>query len=123
MRQASVSRPSAGEQLIADTKLKQRFHDAHERRAYARAVETAKRLVDAPELVERGRRFAEQVMRPDPHMARYYETWSKLLNQDVGTIARNLIEDSQHGALLRDTCPVFVTFTRQELESLQTSPA
>jgi hypothetical protein len=119
MPQQTEHHPSAGDQLIAEVNLKRRFHDAHERRAYARAVETAKRIVDDPALVERGRHFAERFMRPDPHMARYYEMWSKLLDEDPGTIARSLIEDSQRGALLRDSSPVFVAFTRRELETLR----
>jgi hypothetical protein len=53
MRPSPVSRSSAGDRLIAEAKLKQRFRDAHERRAYARAVETAKRLVNDPGLIER----------------------------------------------------------------------
>ncbi len=109
---------SHGERLIAGACLKQHFHDAHERRAYLRAVETAKRLADDPTLLQPGRTFAERFMRMDPHLSPYYALWLDLLSKDALSVARSLIEDSEQGALLRDTSPVFVTFTEQELAAL-----
>ena len=46
-------------------------------------------------------------MLPDPHQHDYGRMWLSLLDQSPEAIARALLEDSDQGALLRQTRPVF----------------
>jgi hypothetical protein len=97
-----------GEQLARALAQKTAFYDAHERRAYARMVEVAGRLIDDPTLIDQGRTFLERFTRHDPHQRTAYRTWDQLLTSSVTEIARQLLEDTERGAWLRDTAPVFV---------------
>lgn len=106
------------EQFIDTLALKRSFYDAHEERAYLRAVETARRLLVEPALLERGTEHLERFVRPDPHQARYYALWSETLAQGVTEVVRKLLEDSERGAALRDSSPVFVPLSKEELTAL-----
>jgi hypothetical protein len=108
-----------GERLVGSLPMKELFYDAHERRSYLRAVEIAKRLVDDPSLVARGKEFLERFSRRDPHQTAAYRKWSKIL-RDAGPeeIARMLLQDSAEGAELRETAPVFVVIHEQEARRL-----
>lgn len=97
-----------GERLLASLPLKREFYDRHEKRSYLAAREIARRIVDDPDLLLAGREFIERFMRPDPHQELYYRLWDELLRLPPTEIARRLLEDSDQGALLRDTYPVFV---------------
>ena len=97
-----------GENLLASIKLKSVFYDRHERRAYLRAVEIAKHIVDDPSLIRMGEAFLERHMRFDPHQARYYSLWKRALTLPPEDISRALLEDSDLGAELRGSAPVFV---------------
>ena len=97
-----------GERQIASWPKKTSFHDAHERRAYLRMVQVASRLIDDATLLQRGRAFLERHSRGDPHQRAAYEVWDRLLEAAPEEIARALLADTEEGALLRDTAPVFV---------------
>jgi hypothetical protein len=68
----------------------------------------AARLIDDPSLVRNGRAYAQRHMATDRAQADYFAMWQTLLQRDVQEIVRCLLEDTPHGALLRDTQPVFV---------------
>jgi hypothetical protein len=95
--------------LFVSTSSKQSFWDRHEMRAYFRAAEIGRRLVQDPRLVAVGREYIERFMRNDPHQAYYYRLWSHTLTLAPEDIARKLLEDSPDGALLRDSCPCFLS--------------
>jgi hypothetical protein len=103
-----------GERLLQSIKLKDHFHDNHDRRAYLRTVEVAKRIVDEPELVQRGRAFLERFTRNEPNHRTAYEAWNDLLRLSPEEIAIRLLADNEQGTLLRDSAPVFVVFSREE---------
>jgi hypothetical protein len=109
---------SAGESLVISLPLKTEFYDRHERRAYLRAIETAKRIVDSPEVIAHARVFVDRHFRTDPHQRVAFETWRKLLERPPEAIACALLEDSDAGAELRGSAPVFFVIggeTRLEL--------
>jgi hypothetical protein len=95
--------------LLDRAALKVRFHDPHDRRAYARAVEIAARILDDPSLLERGRAYLERFMRADPRQRRAYELWLKVLTLGAERVALALVADDEEGAYLRSTAPVFTT--------------
>lgn len=95
--------------LLARAASKARFHDAHERRAYARAVEVAARILDDPALLERGRAYLERFVRDDPRQEGAYELWLQTLALGAEAVALSLIADDDKGAYLRSTAPVFTT--------------
>jgi hypothetical protein len=97
-----------GEILIASLPPKTTFYDRFEQRSYALAQEVARRIVDEPSLVRAGADHLDRFVRPDPHQRRYYELWSEILILPPAEIARRLLADTAQGALLRETCPVFV---------------
>lgn len=99
---------SAGEALVASVTLKTDFYDRHERRAYLRAIEIAKRIVDDPSAVANAVRFLEKHVRPDARQRQSYQIWKALLTQPPAAIARALLEDGEHAAELRNSAPVFV---------------
>ena len=96
-----------GDTFLLTISLKSEFRDAHERRAYRRAMEIAKRIVDKPALVLQGRTYLERFIREDPHQRRVYETWDKLVDEEPQAIGRQLLADDAIGAFLRETAPVF----------------
>lgn len=107
-----------GEQFVAALPRKLRFYDRNERRSYELTRAVAARLVDDPDLVQQGFAHARRHMGSDASQARYFAVWEQLFSQDVREIVRQLLEDSPHGALLRDTQPVFCVLpseVRQEI--------
>jgi hypothetical protein len=104
-----------GQRLVESLPLKARFYDAHERRSYLRMVAIASRIVDEPQLIEAGRAYLDRFARNDPHQTSAYETWIRVLDGfPPEQIAARLLEDTDAGALLRDTAPVFVVITPEE---------
>ncbi|HKS64400.1 MAG TPA: hypothetical protein VJT13_22045 [Xanthobacteraceae bacterium] len=65
-------------------------------------------MIDEPTLVREGLAHARKHMATDPNQSAHFEMWQALLRRDVEEIVRSLLEDTPHGALLRDTQPVFV---------------
>lgn len=99
---------SPGERRVASLSLKSRFYDRHEQRAYGRAIEIARRIVDDPSAISNARRFLEEHVLPDPHQMGTYELWTQILTLPRKAIAIALLEDSHRGEELRGTAPVFV---------------
>ena len=96
-----------GEQFIASLPAKTQFYDRNERRSYELTRVVAARLIDDPSLVRNGLEHARRHMGADASRGRYFKMWDELLRNDVTDIARQLLEDTPRGALLRDTQPVF----------------
>ena len=96
-----------GQHLIGSLRLKERFHDAHDRRSYLRMVEIAKRIVDDPSLVQRGREYLDRFIRNDPHQQSNCRLWDETLRLPSEEIARQLLSDTPRGAELRESAPVF----------------
>ena len=92
----------------AASQLKSVFHDRHEARAYRKAMAIAQRLVRDPSLVSNAKTFLEKFMSGDPHQKRYYDLWTKTLELTADEIASALLEDSDLGAELRASAPVFI---------------
>ena len=103
-----------GERFIGSVPRKADFHDRNKRRSYELTRQVAARLIDDPGLVANGRSYLERLVRPDPAQAYAYTLWADLLNQDVGQIVRQMLEDSPKGDLLRDTQPVFTVLSPEE---------
>lgn len=112
-----------GDSFVRSLPLKQAFYDSHERRAYLRATEIARRIVDQPELIEAGRAFLDRFTRPDPHQAAAYDLWLSTLALSPEDIAERLLEDSDQGAALRDSAPVFVTLPKEDLRRIWAASA
>jgi hypothetical protein len=107
-----------GEQFVAALPRKLRFYDRNERRSYELTRAVAARLVGDPDLVQQGLAHARRHMGSDASQARYFEVWEQLLKEDARAIARQLVEDTPRGAVLRDTQPVFCVLPpdlRQEI--------
>lgn len=98
---------SPGEKLLASVSLKREFRDGHDRRAYMRSLEIAKRIVDDPSLLLKGRQFLERHVRPDAHQQSVFAIWSAILDLPAREVARILIADDERGQSLRETAPVF----------------
>ncbi|KAB7783402.1 hypothetical protein [Methylorubrum populi] len=103
-----------GERFVGSVPRKADFHDRNKRRSYELTRQVAARLIDDPGLVANGRSYLERLVRPDPAQAHAYTLWADLLNQDVGQIVRQMLEDSPKGDLLRDTQPVFTVVSPGE---------
>jgi hypothetical protein len=107
-----------GEQFVDALPRKLRFYDRNERRSYELTRAVAARLIDDASLVQQGLAHAKRHMDSDACQARYFEMWEHLLKEDARAIARQLLEDTPRGALLRDTQPVFCVLpqeVRQEI--------
>lgn len=107
-----------GELFVESLPKKVRFYDRNERRSYELTRAVAARLIDEPTLVQQGLAHARRHMSSDDYHSEYFLVWEELLLRDVGDIARQLLEDSPRGALLRDTQPVFCVLPselRQEI--------
>ena len=107
-----------GEQFIASLPAKTQFYDRNERRSYELTRVVAARLIDDPSLVSNGLAHARRHVGADASQSRYFKMWDELLRGDVADIARQLLEDTPRGALLRDTQPVFCVLppeVRQEV--------
>ncbi len=103
-----------GERFVGSVPRKADFHDRNKHRSYELTRQVAARLIDDPGLVANGRSYLERLVRPDPAQAHAYTLWADLLNQDVGQIVRQMLEDSPKGDLLRDTQPVFTVVSPEE---------
>lgn len=100
------------------TGLKQDFRDRYELRAYLRSILLAKRLIDSPGLVKRGREFLEKFVRDDPRQRAVFDLWVGMLALPVPILVANLLADDERGALLRETAPVFAVISREEVSEL-----
>lgn len=103
-----------GERFVGSFPRKADFHDRNKRRSYELTRWVAARLIDDPGLVANGRSYLERWVRPDPAQSHAYRLWTDLLDQDVGQIVRQMLEDSPKGDLLRDTQPIFAVMSQQE---------
>ena len=97
-----------GEQFVQSLPRKTRFYDRNERRSYALTCAVAARLIDDPALARNGLLHAQRHMAADRRQTDYFAMWQRLLQRDIQEIVRSLLEDTSHGALLRDSQPVFV---------------
>lgn len=109
-----------GEAFLASVPLKTVFYDRYEERAYRRAIQIAKRIVDDPSTIQNAVSYIERHVRSDPRQAATYEMWKRLLQASGIEIAVALLEDSERGTELRNTAPVFVVLGGETaLESLR----
>jgi hypothetical protein len=112
---------SLDRRLDGAVRLKSSFRDRHERRAYIRAFLVAKRLLERPELVARGRRYLERFVKDDPGQRRVYDMWMETLERPVEEIVVELLSDDARGASLRETAPVFVVIPPEQVRALAQS--
>jgi hypothetical protein len=104
------------EAFIRSLPLKRQFHDRNERRRYEITLVTAEKLFDDPAALQHGLEYMERHMRPDPAQARYVALWTEMISRDPKEIVRELLADTDHGALLRETSPVFYVVEGRERE-------
>ena len=102
------------EAFIQSLPLKRRFHDRNERRRYEIALVTAAKLIDDPATLKNGSEYMERHMKADPAQARYYALWKDLMSRDPKEIVREFLSDTERGALLRETSPVFYVLAGAE---------
>jgi hypothetical protein len=95
------------EAFIRSLPLKRRFHDRNERRRYEITLVTAAKLIDDPATLKHGLAYMERHMREDPTQTRYYAMWTEMISREPKEIVRELLADTDRGALLRETRPVF----------------
>jgi hypothetical protein len=107
-----------GQRLVRSLPLKRSFYDAHERRAYLRMMEVGARIVDDGGAIERGRAHLERFAQHDARQASAYRVWIELLRSPAEEIARAMLADDEHGAMLRDTAPVFVVFSTDQAKEI-----
>ena len=98
--------------------LKSTFRDAHERRAYFRAFLLARRLIDDPGLVERGRAYLDRFVKNDPRQRHIYKLWLEAIDLPVEEIVLGLLTDDARGDALRESAPVFVVIPAEEVRAL-----
>jgi hypothetical protein len=118
MRAADIS---LGEGLDGKIRLKREFRDSYDFRAYARALLLAKRLLERPELVGRGRSYLERHVKADPHQARIYKLWTEALELPLNELVDRFLTDDERGAALRETAPVFVVIPPEDVRALARS--
>src|SRR3984893_14524825 len=102
------------EAFIRSLPLKRLFHDRNERRRYEIALVTAAKLIDEPDTLKNGLEYMKRHMSGDAAQADYYALWLELISHDPKEIARELLADTDRGALLRDTRPVFLGLAARE---------
>jgi len=95
------------EAFIQSLPLKRQFYDRNERCRYEIALVTAAKLIDDPATLKNGSEYMERHMSADSAQARYYALWKELISRDPKEIVRELLADTDRGALLRETSPVF----------------
>jgi hypothetical protein len=98
---------NATDAFLASVQVKTEFYDRHERRAYSRAVEIARHILDNPSAKANALEFLDRHVRPDPRQRGVYQNWRELLTRDPREIVKLLLEDSAYGAELRHSAPVF----------------
>lgn len=86
---------------------KQRFWDRNQKFRYLMLVETARRIVENPDLIEFARLYLDKSMAGVPSSRLYYKLWSELLDRPPPEIARRLLADTPEGERLRDSAPIF----------------
>jgi hypothetical protein len=104
------------EAFIRSLPLKRRFHDRNERRRDEIALVTAAKLIDDPDTLKNGLEYMKRHMSGDAAQADYYALWLELISHDPKEIARELLADTDRGALLRETRPVFYVVAAAERE-------
>jgi hypothetical protein len=104
-------------------RVKEIFRDGHERRSYFRAFLLAKRLIDDPGLVARGRAYLDRFVRDDPRQSHIYNLWSETIGLPVEEIALRLLADDLRGEALRESAPVFVVIPAEEVRALARTAA
>jgi hypothetical protein len=87
--------------------MKTAFRDRHDRLAYLKAREDARRILADPSLLDSARRFVEQAIAPHENQRAHAARWREVLALPPEQIAALLVEDSPRGQLLRETRPVF----------------
>jgi hypothetical protein len=112
---------SVGTSVDGRIRLKREFRDGYDFRAYARAILLARRLLEKPDLVRRGRSFLERHVRTDPHQKRIYELWTETLQLPVDELVGRFLADDERGAALRETAPVFVVIPPEDVRALAKS--
>jgi hypothetical protein len=109
--------------LDSDFRVKTRFRDRYELRAYVRALLLAKRLLENPELVAQGEAYLERFVRNAPHQRRIYATWREMVRLPARQLVSALLADNEMGASLRETAPVFVVIPPEQITALTRSAA
>jgi hypothetical protein len=102
--------------FIQSLPLKRRFHDRNERRRYEIALVTASKLIEDPATLKHGAEYMERHMSGDATQARYYALWKELISRDPKELVREFLADTDRGALLRETSPVFYVLAGAERE-------
>ena len=92
---------SLAPRLDGAIRLKSTFRDAYERRAYLRAFLLARRLLERPELLSRGRDYLERFVKGDPRQRRVYRLWIETLRLPTEQIVVDLLADNPRGATRR----------------------
>jgi len=103
--------------------LKRDFRDAYERRAYLRACVLGKRLLAEPVLIKKGRTFLDRFVKPDPHQQHIHALWTDALGLPVEELVLQLLSDDARGETLRETAPVFIAISADEIRALERSAA
>lgn len=83
------------------------FWDRNQKFRYLIMAEVARRLVERPELVERGRYYLDTVMAGDKQVSAFYQAWKSIIDRPVEEIARRWLADTEEGDLLRANPPLF----------------
>lgn len=65
---------------------------------------------------QNGLDYMERYMSTDAGQALYYALWKDLISRDPKEIVRELLADTDRGALLRETSPVFYVVAGVERE-------
>jgi hypothetical protein len=108
----------AGIESLAPFQLKNDFRDRYELRSYVRAMLVAKRLLENPRLIDRGRTYLDRFVRDDPRQARIYLLWTDALRLPMDQLLSDLLADDARGALLRETAPVFAVISADEVRDM-----
>jgi hypothetical protein len=105
------------EAFIRSLPLKRRFHDRNERRRYEIALVIAAKLIDDPTIRQNGLDYIDRHMGEGDARPDYRALWLELIARDPKDIARQLLADTDRGALLRDTSPVFYVLSAAERDA------
>ena len=106
------------EAFIRSLPLKQRFYDRHEWRRYEITRFIAGKLIDDPAIRQSGLDYIYRHMGESDARADYRALWLELIARDPKDIARELLADTDRGALLRDTKPVFYVLSAAERDAV-----
>lgn len=98
--------------------LKSEFRDRYELRSYARALLLGRHLLSDPSLLARGQAYLDRFVLSDPQQQTIYRMWADALTAPVEVLVRHLLADDAQGAALRETAPVFVVISADEINGL-----